>query len=361
MSAQTPLSAGRLSAHALLRRGWVIPLAMLAVAAVALAVAKIRTQEATAESIVLVNSKPGPIGPGAATEASRLALTYAAIVPKDSNILQAVSRAIDEPTSKVRKRFSAVNPTDTAVLRLRFRDDDPAVAATGARAATQALAGLRPASPTIGPGTVQIVRLAPVPGDPSDDAPVAIGIGLVLGFALGVILLLAWDRADPRIDSPADVFARAMLPATEVDRLTPTAAATLVERWARDARDRPVRVIVIPVSKKMERPVEAVARYLESTNGAAEVDAVGCLGTDGEAEALALTSDIRVVLVARGDRENELESALQLLEQYDAPASWVLIARHPRKLGDRFEAEAPAKPARLDEPRETAELGAPGR
>jgi capsular polysaccharide biosynthesis protein len=361
MSAHTStVPAGRLSARGLLRRAWVVPLTMVAVAAIAFGVAKIRTEQVTAESVVLVNSKPGPIGPGAATEASRLALTYAAIIPKDSNLLLAISRAVEQPTSDVRQRFSAVNPTDTAVLRLRYRDADPAVAAAGSRAATQALAGLRPASPTIGPGTVQIVRLAAVPGDPSDDAPVAIGIGLVLGFVLGVVLLLAWDRADPRTDSPADVFARTMLPATVVDDLTPTAAGTLVERWARGARDRPARVIVVPTSKKVERQVEAVARRLDSSGGAALVVGVGRLGTDGHAEAAALASDIRVLLAPRGGRERELEDALQLLEQYDAPASWVLIARRPGKLGDE-PAEAPAPAPHPEEERETAEVGAPER
>jgi uncharacterized protein involved in exopolysaccharide biosynthesis len=142
----------------LLRRLWLVPLCVIAVAAIAYGVAELRSEQVTAESNLLVSSRPGAVGPGAAYEASRLALTYAALVGKDTGIVNQVAGDLDTTPKRVRDSLTVSNPTDTAALRVRYRDEDPAVAAQGSRAAAQAIGGATPASPNIGPNTVQVVR-----------------------------------------------------------------------------------------------------------------------------------------------------------------------------------------------------------
>lgn len=341
----------RLSLRGLARRGWLIPLAMIAVAAIAFGVNRVRTHEVTAQSVVLVNSQAGPDGPGFASEAATLALSYTTVIPQDQAVVQRIASTIGRSTSYVRDHFNVVNPTNTAILNLRFRDKSPSAAAAAARAAAQAVTGSRPATAAIGAGSIQIVRLADRPKKPSKGDVLAIVIGAVLGLGFGIVLLLAWERADPRIDDAKDALARSGLPATSLETLTPQAVTGLIERWARLSQGQPARVAIIPVSQSLIGVAHQVAARLQThtvprrrrfepargttlpyENGAPQIVATGLLGTDGSAEAEALRSDVRVLLAAAGFREHQLDSATGLLHQFGTPADWILIGRSRKRV-----------------------------
>ena len=359
--------AKRLSMLGIARRGWVVPLVVVAVAAIAFGVNRIRTHQVTAQSVVLVTSEAGPDGPGFATEAAKLALSYATVIPQDQSVVQQIASTIGRSNSYVRDHFSVSNPTDTAILQLRFRDKSSSLAAEGSRAAVQAVAGDHPVTPAIGPGSVQAVRLADRPKRPAKGDVVAVIIGGVLGLAFGIVLLLAWERADRRIDDPKDVLAHAGLPATRLESLSPQALGSLLERWARLSESQPARVAIVPLTSGSAASAREVAYRLQDAapvhvqrygdGGAYEpvsgmtIVATAPLGGDGTAEGEALRSDVRVLFARRGLREREIDSALTVLHQFGAPADWLLLSGSPKRVqawlaqGPAPEPERPGEPA----------------
>jgi capsular polysaccharide biosynthesis protein len=361
--------AKRLSMLGIARRGWVVPLVVVAVAAIAFGVNRIRTHQVTAQSVVLVTSEAGPDGPGFATEAAKLALSYATVIPQDQSVVQQIGSTIGRSSSYVRDHFSVSNPTDTAILQLRFRDKSPSLAAEGSRAAVQAVAGDHPVTPAIGAGSIQAVRLADRPKRPAKGDVIAVIIGAVLGLAFGIVLLLAWERADRRIDDPKDVLAHAGLPATRLESLSPQAVGSLLERWARLSESQPTRVAIVPLTSGMAAIAREVAyrlqgaapahvqRYGEGGGGGYEpvsgmtIVATAPLGSDGTAEGEALRSDVRVLFARRGLREREIDSALTVLHQFGAPADWLLLSGSPKRVqawlaqGPAPEPERPGEPA----------------
>src|SRR5436190_19502597 len=141
-----PSAPKRLSMRGILRRGWLIPLVMVAVAAIAFGINRIRSHDVTAQSIAIVTSEAGPDGPGFATEAAQLALSYAAAIPQDEGVVQPGATMIGRSDQYVRDHLAVANPTNTAILQLRFRDGNPSAAAAASRAAAEAVAGARPAT-----------------------------------------------------------------------------------------------------------------------------------------------------------------------------------------------------------------------
>jgi hypothetical protein len=343
-----PDPSKRLSLRGLRRRLWLIPLAVAAVVAVAFGVSAVRGDSTTAQSVVVVTSHPGPKGPGYASEAAKLALTYAGVLEQDPVVLDRIGTAVGRSRDDVRDRFSVVNDTDTAVLRLRFRDDDRGRAALGATTAAQAIAGSRPASPRVGPDSVELVKPAGLPAKATTGLSTAalVAAGL-LGLLLGAILLVAWERADPRVDDVADAGATG-LATSLLDTMSPATAAALVERWGVMTDGRPARVAVIPATKRLAALAPEVSAWL--ARAASEVQrarrleiVVGGLPGSGTADEVeALRSEVNVVLAPLGIRERDLERALGALEQFDVPAQWLLLTGSPRRLRGRLQRDRPA-------------------
>ncbi len=251
----------RFALSAVKRRWWVIPLAVLATALAGYGAANIKKETYTASSWVIANADTGTRGPGRAFDASRLALSYASSLSEDDQLIAYISRAIDRPVKEVDDRFSTLNQTDTAVLRFRYQDEDRDVATRAARAAAEGAVGEQPIASSVTPGTLALVKLAREPEKSTDIIALGLGVGALLGLGLGVILMLAWERADPRVDDAADAQALTGIPATRVDDLTPSRAAALLERWLTLA-DRPdARVAVVPTAKT-QPIVDQVAGWL---------------------------------------------------------------------------------------------------
>jgi hypothetical protein len=251
----------RFALSAFKRRWWVIPLAILATAAAGYGVASIKKETYTASSWVIADANTGSRGPGRAFDASRLALSYASSLSEDDQLINYIARSIDKPRDEVDDNFSTLNQTDTSVLRLRYSDEDRDVATLAARAAAEGAVGSQPVATSVTPGTLALVKLASEPEKSSNILALGAGVGALLGLGLGFILMLAWERADPRLDDPADVQALTGIPATRVDDLTPNRAAALLERWLTLADRADARIAVVPTSKT-EGIVDQVASWL---------------------------------------------------------------------------------------------------
>jgi capsular polysaccharide biosynthesis protein len=239
----------RFSLSSLRRRWWLIPLAVVMTAAAAFAAAQLKESNYTASSWLVTSSDDGFRGPGRAFDASRLALTYATSLPEDDQLIAHIARAIDRSPDEVDDNFTVVNQPDTAAVRLRYSDDDPEVARAGARAAAEGASGREPAAASVTPGTLSVVRLADESDESTDFGLLALALGALLGLGLGIILMLALERADPRLDEPRDVQELTGIPASRLDDLTPGRAAALLERWHALAGKQSARVAIVPTPK----------------------------------------------------------------------------------------------------------------
>jgi capsular polysaccharide biosynthesis protein len=362
----------RVGLRGLGRRWWLVLLAIAATAAAGYGAASLQTRYYRAESFVVVTSKPTKKDPGQAYDASRLALTYAASLPQDERLLKHIAANVGDSVDHVRHRFSVVNDTDTGFLRLRYRDKNADFAAAGARAAAAGVTARHPTASGVSGGTLQLVRQADVPKRRSNGRLFGAAIGAVLGLGLGLVLLLAWERADPRIDRSEDCLELTDVPTSIIDGITPAAGLTLLERWYELGRRSSVRVAILPLTGDLEDLADGVARWFggHHSDPAAAPTRFRRSGTDqptqemgdGQAhnslslvsgaptggpsagEMEALRSDVVVLVVHRGAKARRLVSAVEVLEQFGHSVDWILFVNSPRTARKRFSGEGAGFP-----------------
>src|SRR4051794_22915980 len=222
----------------LIRRGWLVPLITVAVAAIAYLIAHNQSRTYTSKATLVVPSgvktAAGPETPSDATDQAR---TYAAQIPEDDRVVGVIAKGLHASAGGVRDSLTAdavvgANPgSDTALVTISYAAGSAAKARAGARLAASAVTGPRPAATGIIPGTLELVR-APDAGSSSSLGTTAITIGGgIVGFALALLLLITWERADRRINRPEDLAEEANCPATRLRDLSGDARAALLRRW----------------------------------------------------------------------------------------------------------------------------------
>ena len=336
--------------------------ATLLVTAVAGLVGSLASSDTVTEALVIVPSGASAEGPGAAGEATRLAVTYAGAIPDDDGVQRAVSRRLGWSPDTVSDSISVTNPPDTAVLRISFEAPDRRESLAGAEAIVGALVGPAPMARSVAPNSLQSVR-APETVDEAGGIGGAIPVGIVLGLALGVVLAVAWERADPRFDTSEQLAEAMHCEATSLDRLAPDAAAALVGRW-RDLTGGSRRVTLVAATRDRGGSVLRVAGWLSEAAEAGGMDVRvsspdeldregpgeslgagygssaalvlvvgGVPGGHGAAERAALLGDALVVVVPRGARRAEAIGAVQFLSQLTGKGpSWALLVGKLRPL-----------------------------
>jgi hypothetical protein len=205
------------------------------------------------------------------------------------------------------------------------------------------------------------VRQAGVPERKSNSLVLGTTIGAVLGLGLGLVLLIAWERADPRLHRAEDCLELTDVPTTELDRITPAAGLTLLERWHELGRKPSVRVALVPLSADLKELTDAVARWLggsdrdpaptagrfdgprhfdepapESSLALVSGDPPGGPAA-GEMEAL--RSNVVVLLVNRRASARKLAEVVEMLDQFGHPLDWILFVSSTRAARQRFQAQ----------------------
>ena len=198
------------------RRAWLILVPTVVAAASSWWVQRSLPERYSATSVMLVLSGASYQGPGGANEADTLAATYAALIPSDSAIKNAVSVAAGVPVSVAGRDLSVVVERSTALMEATFTAATPSRAIAGARALVDAVAGGDPSTPAIAAGSVALVHVATAATRSGGVAKDALPIGILLGLLLGGGLAVTAERADPRIDSAADLAAASGSPAVEL-------------------------------------------------------------------------------------------------------------------------------------------------
>jgi hypothetical protein len=301
-----------------------------------------------AESIMVVPASPRQTGPGLAGEASNLATTYADLIPEDRTLLEHLATKLGLSVADVRSSITVTHDFNTSLLRAGFSDLDPQVALSGAKILAESVTGPSPVSPRVSPGSLAIVHLPTTATVGAMSKPKVVVLGIILGLALGLVLLLAWERADSRIDDVATFGAEAGCGASELEGASDLSLAALLDRWAGMVDKTPTRIALLPVTTSAEAATAEAAQRLGQVGtpmrlvagaGATPaqqgaritLDVGGVPGSAAAGETLALTSDVIVLVATKGSRVADLRSALAVLEQFGARPSWALLATPPAK------------------------------
>ena len=336
--AQITVSTSRVKlASAMRRRGWVLGVAAISVALLAFATSRISGRGYRGQVVMLVNSHPSAQSPGSATEAAKLALSYQSVIAQDVAVLTFVGHQVNRTAHDVQGRLSVVNPTDTALLQISYTDTTADAADLGANAAAASLTGPQPLGPALpGPGTLLLVKSAHNPSQTGTPAATALALGLFLGLVLGGVLMITWERADPRLDEPQD--ADFNIPVSLVQNLTAAGAGALIQRWTGLAMSDLARIALVPATAEAGSVAQPVARWLSggATGGVpgpghAEVVPAGVPGSDDPGEAEALRSELTVLLVTSGTPRRGAIVAMDLLEHFGARPAWILMVPPPRR------------------------------
>jgi capsular polysaccharide biosynthesis protein len=329
--------------------------------------------EHRAQVVLVVPPTGGPTEGINPDDADHLATTYAGVIPADDTLLADVGRLTGQSSSQVGQNLSVVNEQNTSILQISFKASTPAAAATGARAAARFVAGPNPVAAGIVPSSIAVVSL---PQNPTAAAGTAAGaqhsskaivIGAALGLLLGLVLLVAWERSDPRISDTRELASQLGSPATPVDRLSPTAAHALVERWASLTDHVPARVAVLPADAGVAAQTEAaiavlregagplvhyvdarsgvLPEELDHSNGNGDartgVTLVHAAPPGGESagEAVALGCDLTVVAVPAGARTAEIRQLGEELTNFGIVPVWALLTSGGGRAARRAEAQ----------------------
>jgi capsular polysaccharide biosynthesis protein len=253
--------------RALRRRGWVLLVTVVVAAACAYFVASMRGATYTAESTAVVadHSKEAllVVTPD---QANALAATYATLMPKDAAMLHSMATTLGTSVSEVQDRLSVFNPTGTALLVIDYKGTSADNAIAGATIALHGIAGAHPVTPNIIPLSVGAVQ-APTTASASSGVPVLVTVGVIVGIALGLLLIVAWERVDPRIDRPEDLSQEVGSPTSPASEISESGANALIARWKALAEPGPSRIALVPVTPDVQADLPRVALRLSQVGG----------------------------------------------------------------------------------------------
>lgn len=314
-----------------------------------------------AQVVLLVPPAGGPTEGINPDDADHLATTYAGVIPADDTLLASVGKATGQTASQAGQNLSVVNTQSTSILQISFKASNPADAAKGARTVADLVSGPDPVAAGIVPASIAIVSLpqSTGTGPAAKHSDSAIAIGAVLGLLLGLVLLVAWERSDPRIRDTRELVNQIGCPATPVDRLSPNAANALLERWASLTDRVPARVAVLPADASVEsQTADAVnvlrdagghlVRYVDARAGVIDggfedrdgngdgrtgVVLVHAAPPGGETagEATALGCDLTVVGVPAGARAADIRELGEELTNFGIVPVWALLTPGGRR------------------------------
>jgi Mrp family chromosome partitioning ATPase/capsular polysaccharide biosynthesis protein len=183
------------------RRWWIPVLTVIVATAIGGFVADSRPGSYNATMVFVVQSKASKISPISPDGAQRLASTYAALLLNDDLIAQAIGGQVRREPGDVKGRLAAVNPVNTALIRVSYAGRSRVEALTGMRALEGAITGSRPASPVVLAGSVRTVQAAQVtaPSSPMSSLLLA----ALLGLCAAIVIVIALERSDMRVDDTA--------------------------------------------------------------------------------------------------------------------------------------------------------------
>jgi capsular polysaccharide biosynthesis protein len=318
------------------RRGWllVVTTAFVAVCAYLVGSARPAAYSAEAVGVVPANVQLTP------DQANRLALTYAGLIPNDQSIARTAARVLRTTPADVKRRVSAFNDLNTALVRIDYRATSPQGARTGAATVLDAISGPHPVSGNIAPNSISVVA-EPAKASSSRSGKTLAAVGVILGLALGALLIFTWERMDPRIDDVSQLSGELGCPASSFEAISDPSTAALLERWKSLARQplapRPqLRVALLPVTSSAERKLPMVAERLsrglaDRTGAMSRGDAArvlvesGGLGDGSVDVGVAMSADVTIMVVERGTPRAAVRETASILHTFGIAPAWAIL------------------------------------
>jgi capsular polysaccharide biosynthesis protein len=295
----------------------VVVLAVVVAAAAAWGVGEALTRDYSAEAVLVVRVG-GPLAaqPDAST---KLASTYATLLPLDAAVQHATERAL--PTAESTS-FTASSDANTAVLRIEYSAPTAERAKHGAGVIASVIATPTPPSRSILPRTLEVVRL-PTTATRSGGTPAQIAIvGAALGLLLGLVLVAFWRARDARIDDVRELRTRLDCPCFEVNRRTGAGARTLIETLATSPHRT---AVVLPCRPRDERAATVLRSAIGDVLGGERALRAAAPGSADAGELVAAAADATILVVTPGVRVADLDEALDILGRYGAIPSYAVL------------------------------------
>ena len=370
----------------LFRRAWVLIVCVVLVLAVTYMVSSKRTVKYSANSILSVITGASSTSPGSAQEAANLAATYAGLIPADDAIVANVAAKTGLSFSQVQSDLAVTVQNGTSLLVVTFTSPVPSTALVGANATAHAISGDHPVSPAIPGGTMVVTKQAVDTTRHSTSGTIVLALGGIFGILLGLILALAWERADPRFDRPAQVTEVLGVPTRLASELSDASAVAIMRQWQAEAGTESIRVAFLAGVSNIQGPIGAVARRFASSANSWGTQAtvrqpmpteVGRRRSDAErqggqrrsprakpstapnrapaptiqfivggtpgaegGEVVAQQADLTVLAITPESKVREVQRSVEILEELGVTPSWALlidsrVAHHSRLMGPR--------------------------
>ncbi len=286
------------------------------VVAVAWGVGKALPPSSNAEAVLVVRAA-GPLSeqPNSST---KLAATYATLIPLDSRVERVVERALAGGSTS----YTTSNDPNTAVLRLNFSADSKSEAIKGADIVAHAVSGPSPVSKNITRNTIAIASL-PTSASGSGTSADLIAVAALLGLLLGFVLLAFWRPRDARVDTLAELRSQFECPCLELHLSTMSGLRPLFEALA-GASGR--ITVVVPCRTRDSGVADSLSQLLNKAFGQGSVTRVDVPGSEEAGELAAANADITILVAGPGVRVAELRNADDILGRYGATPDYAVLA-----------------------------------
>jgi capsular polysaccharide biosynthesis protein len=310
----------------LFRRSWLLVLALVAGTAGGFLAAKSSSTSYSATATLVVQSGAGKAGPGSANDAQALATTYAALIPKDQAILQLAATALHTSTGAVSSHLSVSVEMGTSLLLVKYSSPVAQQAVAGSTLLARTVASAAPPTLAIASGSLVIVQLPN--GAVAGGALHKYGapIGGIFGLLLGIVLVLAAERADPRIDDTYTLGEAAGCPAASVPE--DLSLPELVRALSRTVSG--TTLTVVPFSGPDGASAMALARRLASTLPASSIGSSVAVSPSFSSGAVELSRGHgpTILVLRTGRRRRDVAAAAERLRLMGRAPVWaVLVGR----------------------------------
>jgi len=313
----------------LIRRGWLLALALIAGSAGGWFAGVHAGTTYSAQATLVVQSGAGKTGPGSANDALALATTYSALIPKDQSILSAAASTLNMSRSAVEHNLTVTVENGTSLLLVNFSAPTANRAVAGADTIARAVASNTPLTAAIAAGSVAIVNVPNTAHRQGTLHKYGIALGAFLGLVVGLILVLAAERADPRIDDAVAMATAAGCRAALVPHDLSFAELARVLCDAGTGKG----LTVVPIAVSDTAPTMELARGLRP-----------CWPANGPAVAISPSFSSGVVELSRGTgptvlvsypgtRQRDVVAAAERLRMIGRPPVWAVLAN--RRLRSR--------------------------
>jgi len=274
----------------------------------------------SASAEIAVVSGASGAGPGSPNEADALALTYATIIPLDHFEMQQVTNSTGLPLHTVTKSVSAVAVSGTSVIVLSFKAASKAQAIKDVNLFAQVVTIGAPRS-AMPRRSLTEVEMATSASSSGELRKFGIPLGIILGFIIGAIAVLAIERADPRVDDVEDLAAITgtavtLFPGT-IQQIELARNIALAGKGSRD-------VTLVPLSKSEEAKTEYLWFYL--TRGVKQSPTLKFVGAGRSKHAeLAEATGPTVLVVKPNTRSRIVHASVLRLHMLERDPVWAVL------------------------------------